>query len=305
MNEGVAGIFTYDGFNTVFLNEALGVAKRVQGESWVLGPRGISEQSEVALLALSRDVLDLYYNDYIAHYDKVLGDLDIIPMENLSHAVEVTNVLSGPTSPLVNILNAISEETKLTAERSTFKTSILESGAKEIGVEALKSSSSTQTQIYLEALLNSTSSTGGLPPVEPGAYVEGRFVWLHELVTQFDGQPSPLDELMGSLIMVYQDLNKLSFSGIAPAEIGEASATLRFLDLATRMPGPIQRWATQIASGSSGITSEGTRESINARWQAQVLPFCKQALNDRYPFQRNAQSEVGLQDFFVKKKCLN
>tara|TARA_B100000767_G_scaffold64089_1_gene60249 strand:- start:10928 stop:14500 length:3573 start_codon:yes stop_codon:yes gene_type:complete len=297
LDEGVAGIFTYDGFNTVFLNEALGVAKRVQGESWVLGPRGISEQSEVALLALSRDVLDLYYNDYIAHYDKVLGDLDIIPMENLSHAVEVTNVLSGPTSPLVNILNAISEETKLTVDRSTFKTSILESGAKEIGIEELKSSSSGQNQIRLEALLNSTSSTGGLPPDEPGAYVEGRFVWLHELVTQFDGQPSPLDELIGSLIMVYQDLNKLSFSGIVPAEIGEASATLRFLDLATRMPDPIQRWATQIASGSSGITSEGTRESINARWQAQVLPFCKQALNDRYPFQRNAQSEVGLQDF--------
>jgi len=95
LNDGIEGIFTFDGFNNVFLPEAVSVAERVQRESWVLGPRGEAEQSDAALLALSRDVLDLYYNDYIARYDSVLGDVDIVPMESLSHAVEVTNVLSA------------------------------------------------------------------------------------------------------------------------------------------------------------------------------------------------------------------
>jgi type VI secretion system protein ImpL len=83
LTEGIPGIFTYRGFNDVFLGEALGVAQRIQRESWVLGPRGEAEQSEQALLAMSRDVLDLYYNDYISRYDQVLGDVDIIPMESL------------------------------------------------------------------------------------------------------------------------------------------------------------------------------------------------------------------------------
>jgi type VI secretion system protein ImpL len=59
----------------------------------------------------------------------------------------------------------------------------------------------------------------------------------------------------------------------------------------------MQRWAAQIASGSSGITADGTRASINARWQSQVLPFCEQALANRYPFDRRAKADMSIQDF--------
>ena len=52
----------------------------------------LAAQNEAVLLKLSRDVLDLYYKDYISRYDQMLGDIDIIPLESLSHAVEVTNV---------------------------------------------------------------------------------------------------------------------------------------------------------------------------------------------------------------------
>ncbi|MFL4472368.1 ImcF-related family protein [Tateyamaria armeniaca] len=118
LNEGVEGIFTWDGFNNVFLDEALAPHSVCKAKAGCWGARGEAEQTETALVAMSRDVLDLYYTDYISRYDQILGDIDIIPMESLSHAVEVTNVLSGPTSPLVNILNAISDETKLTESRS-------------------------------------------------------------------------------------------------------------------------------------------------------------------------------------------
>ncbi|MEP4196388.1 MAG: type VI secretion system membrane subunit TssM [Aliishimia sp.] len=297
LNDGVEGIFTYEGFNNVFLDEALGVTQRIQRESWVLGPRGESEQSETALIAMSRDVLDLYYNDYISRYDKILGDIDIIPMESLSHAVEVTNVLSGPTSPLANILNAISQETKLTEDRTGVGAEGLAQGAAQIGQLELQSSLSSRSQLFLNALQSSTSTDDGPPPKAPGEYVEERFVWLHELVAQIDGQPSQLDELMGRLTEVYQELNKLSFAGGVGAGSGDASAIVRFQELANRLPGPIQRWSTQVATGSSGITADGTRSSINAKWQAQVLPFCEQALTSRYPFDRRARADVAMGDF--------
>lgn len=298
LNEGVEGIFTYNGFNTVFLDEALGVAQRIQRESWVLGPRGESEQTETALVAMSRDVLDLYYTDYISRYDKVLGDIDIIPMESLSHAVEVTNVLSGPTSPLVNILTAISEETKLTEERAGGVSGEgLAEGAKEIGALELESTLSSRSLLFLNALSAGVPQGEEAAPKKPGTFVEERFSWLHELVDEIDGQPSQLSELMGRLTEVYQELNKLSFAGGVGAAAGEATAIVRFQELANRLSGPIQRWSTQISSGSSGITADGTRASINAKWQAQVLPFCTQALENRYPFNRSAKADVSMSDF--------
>ncbi|NNE52761.1 MAG: type VI secretion system membrane subunit TssM [Sulfitobacter sp.] len=302
LSEGVEGIFTYDGFNRVFLGEALGVATRIQRESWVLGPRGEAEQTEQALVALSRDVLDLYYNDFISRYDAVLGDVDIIPLESLSHAVEVTNVLSGPTSPIVNLLEAIAEETRLTEDRSS-------GAAIGGGGEATKDLSEAadyevrravgyRTRILLEALSKSATASGGPPPKAPGAYVEERFAWLHQLTQAAEpGLPSQLDELMVLLTELYQELNKMSFSGSSSASGEGGVAIQRFQEAAARIDGPLQRWATQIGSGSSGITSDSTRSSINARWQANILPFCQQALADRYPINRRARADVAIADF--------
>ena len=300
LNEGVEGIFTYEGFNNVFLDEALGVAKRLQSESWVLGERGAAEQTETALVAMSRDVLDLYYTDYISRYDQILGDIDIIPMESLSHAVEVTNVLSGPTSPLVNILEAVASETRLTEDRSAgVNASGLQQGASDVAAMELQSSLSSRSQLLLQALASGATADGnqGPPPKKPGEFVEERFSWLHTLTEELDGQPSQLAELMARLTEVYQELNKLSFAGGVGAGAGDATAIVRFQELANRLPGPIQRWSTQISSGSSGITADGTRSSINAQWQSQVLPFCEQALSNRYPFTRGAKADVAMGDF--------
>lgn len=296
LTDGVDGIFTYNGFNEVFLGEALGVAERIQRESWVLGPRGVAEQTEQALAALSRDVLDLYYNDYIAAYDAVLGDVDIIPMESLSHAVEVTNVLSGPTSPIVNLLEAISEETRLTEDRSG-ATGALAEGATAIAERDVQTRAGFRTRMLLEALSNSATAAGEPAPKPPGSYVEDRFAWLHQLTQAPEpGLPSRLDELIGLLTELYQELNKMSFSGSSTSSEGGA-AIRRFEEAAARADGPLERWATQIASGSSGITSDNTRSGLNARWQSNILPFCEKALTDRYPFNRRARADVAIADF--------
>ncbi|MGB8622677.1 MAG: type VI secretion system membrane subunit TssM [Paracoccaceae bacterium] len=300
LSDGVEGIFTYAGFRNVFLSEALGVAKRVQRESWVLGPAGEAEQSKQALVALSRDVLDLYYNDYIERYDSILADLDIIPMESLSHAVEVTNVLSGPTSPIVNVLTAVAKETQLTKDPSMIDKDKVGDTASTLANLELRAELSTEGQVLLDAL-SSTANTGGgdSKPKPPGSYVEERFAWLQDLVARPEGQPSQLDQMMQTLTEVYQELNKLSFSGGADSGLSGSGgqAIQRFQEAAARIPGPMQRWAAQIASGSSGITADGTRSSINARWQAQVLPFCEKALDNRYPFDRRARADVAMQDF--------
>jgi type VI secretion system protein ImpL len=298
LSDGVEGIFTYDGFNDVFLDQALGVAKRVQNESWVLGERGEAEQTEQALVRVSRDVLDLYYNDFISNYDQILGDIDIVPLESLSHAVEVTNVLSGPTSPIYNILDAVAQETKLTEDRAAIATETVTTGAASIARLELESTLSARSQLFIEALRGAARDAGsGEVPKEPGEYVEDRFAWLHTMVLRTEGQSSQLDDLMGTLTAVYQELNKLSFAGGLGSSGGDTTAVLRFQEAAGRIDGPIQRWAAQITNSSLGINADGTRSSINARWQSDVLPFCVQALENRYPFDKNSKADVAIQDF--------
>ncbi|MDG1282044.1 MAG: type VI secretion system membrane subunit TssM [Pseudorhodobacter sp.] len=298
LNEGIEGIFTYKGFNEVFLGEALGVAKRIQSESWVLGARGGMEQSEAALLSLSRDVLDLYYNDYVARYEGVLSDVDIIPMESLRHAVEVTNILSGPTSPIVNLLNAIAQETQLTATKLPAGAEGVSEGVSAVADLELRSALSVQAQVFVNALRESAGSGNGSSPKAPGVYVEERFAWLHELVERRDNQPSQLDDLIRTLEEVYREMSKLSFSGVGTASADpESSALYQLTEATARLPGPMQRWTTQISTGSSGITADGNRASINAKWQSQVLPTCTQVLEGRYPFNRRSSNDVGMQDF--------
>jgi len=96
---------------------------------------------------------------------------------------------------------------------------------------------------------------------------------------------------------VYLELNRLSIRTGALDGGGGGEALLAFQEATSRLEGPLQRWASQITTGSSGITSEGTRAGIDARWKSQVLPFCEQAIAGRYPFTPNGTADVGMQDF--------
>ena len=302
LSEGIEGIYTYDGFHEVFLPEALEVASRIQNESWVLGPRGEAETTPAALGRLSRDVLNLYYNDFVSNYDQMLGDIDVVPMESTSHAVDVTNVLSGPTSPIANILRSVAEETKLTQPKGgEVNLEGAAEGATDFAQREFLSAFDARTQALLETIgAAAPTGTQGEEPAKPGQYIEDRFSWLHEMVDGVEGAPAQLDEFLQALTEVYRQLNRMSLgqsSGAVVLNQGDGGAVARLQQETGRLPGPAQRWANQVASGSSGVAAGGARSGLNAQWQAKVYPFCEKALNNRYPFNRGATADVALQDF--------
>uniref|UniRef100_UPI0035627CA3 type VI secretion system membrane subunit TssM n=1 Tax=Rhodosalinus sp. TaxID=2047741 RepID=UPI0035627CA3 len=300
LDEGVPGIFTHAGFHEVFLEEALAVAERIQRDSWVLGPESAIAQSEAALTRISRDVLDLYYNDYVKTYDQLLGDLDIVPLESLSHAVEVTNVLSGSTSPIVNILEAVAQETRLTAARAADVPAGDEAaavGETVAGSAQVTGALSPRARLFMEAM-SAGAAARGEETAQPGAYVEERFEWLHRLVASQEGAPSELDEMIGTLTEVYQQLNRMSFAdGTASGSDEELSALARFRSASARLPGPMERWSKQISVGSAGIAADGTRAGIDALWKSEVLPLCERVVGSTYPFDDRARADASIKDF--------
>ena len=299
LNDGIPGIYTKLGFDQVFLEEALTVAARIQSESWVLGDAAVEEQSETALITLSRDVLALYYTDYNLAYDQLLADIDIIPMNDLPTAVEVTNVLSGATSPIVNVLTAISEQTRLTeVAEDAVPTATDIAGAVVSGTVPGGRRLSPQSRLFLEAMMRAQTTQPGQTPAPPGAPVDAHFDWLHRLTARVDGAPSPLDQLIDILKEVYQELSNLNFAGgIASAQ--EASTALPRLQAAAGRveDGPVKRWASQITVGSKGIATEGSRAGINEAWQQTVLPLCQRVTTNTYPFAANSTADASLAEF--------
>jgi type VI secretion system protein ImpL len=301
LNDGIKGIYTYRGFNDVFLEQALGVATRIQRESWVLGAAGQQEQSEAVLLAMSRDVLDLYYNDFVLEYDTLMGELDIIPMNDLANAVEITNVLSGATSPIANVLEGIAQETKLTEDRSGgdgAAAATVAANAGTVGSLVSRRGLSVKSRLFLDAMMSAQKSETGKAAKAPGQFVEDHFAWLHQLTAGANGQPSQLDEIVGILKDVYQDLSNLNFAGGVGNPQDSSTALPRFQAAAGRITnGPIKRWGSQITVGSSGITTESNRAGINARWQESVLPMCERVTTNTYPFARRSKTDAGLTEF--------
>jgi type VI secretion system protein ImpL len=301
LSVGVDGVYTHAGFHEYFLPEVLVVAERIQQESQILGPANAANSSPQALAAISRDVLDLYENDYVNQYDKLLADIDIIPMESLGQATDVINILSGPTSPIRNILEAVSKETKLTelpgdqalAENAS-------STATGFVQDEITSALDAQSQALFAAIGSVVTNTGEEPAqAQPGQFVESRFSDLHELADGFEGGPSQLDNVIATMTDVYDELNRLSLGqNLGTAIVGGGNnAAARLQAEIGRLPSPMQRWASQVASASSGAAVGGARTELNAKWQAQVLPFCERAIDGRYPFDRQAISDVALQDF--------
>ncbi len=297
--EGVAGIYTYDGFHNVFFPAVGDVAERVQNDSWVLGERA-PEMTEIALARLARDVLQVYYADYIRAWESVLGDLDVIPIGSMAQATEIINLISGPNSPLVNLVQSAAEETQLAESRLDLSLTEGVEGAAEIGQDVILSGLSVRTQQLLGVLSAATPIPGQQPEnaPKPGQPVQDRFAWLHNFVFPAkEGLPSPMDEMVLSMSEVYNELARVGVAGFGATAAGGGAAD-RLLIESERMPtGPIKRIAQQVANGAKGAAMGGMRSQINAQWQAQVAPLCRQALANRYPFNRKASADVALADF--------
>ncbi|MBA83177.1 type VI secretion system membrane subunit TssM [Thalassobius sp. S69A] len=298
LSAGVEGVYTHAGFYDYVLPEILIAAERVQSDAQILGPAA-GDGSAVSLALLSRDVLALYENDYVTRYDDLLADIDILPMASLAQATDVINILSGPVSPLRNILEEVSKQTRLAQPPAAdVATNATADRAQKLAIDQVVSNFGTDVEILFGTFQESLAQIPGQDPVQPGQFVEARFQSLHRLTDRSSGQ-SELDRAILLMTDVYDELNRLSLGqNLSSAVVGGANnASARLQAEIGRMPAPLERWATQVVAASAGAAVGGVRNELNAKWKSEVLPFCQQAIEGRYPFNRQARADVALQDF--------
>uniref|UniRef100_UPI001F00EA16 type VI secretion system membrane subunit TssM n=1 Tax=Falsiroseomonas oryziterrae TaxID=2911368 RepID=UPI001F00EA16 len=113
LTEGIPGFYTVEGFHRVLLPSLPNAAREVASESWVLGQRSEIDPRSPAVQNLERDVVALYVNDYVRHWDALLNDLNVVPLRALPQAVQDLFILGAPQSPMRDLLVAISRQLTL------------------------------------------------------------------------------------------------------------------------------------------------------------------------------------------------
>jgi len=285
LSEGVPGFYTSAGHHR-FTQANQEQLKELVTESWVWGPQAQGFSRPEQLQQLSEQVHRLYLRDYTQSWETLLADIDIRSPTNLSEAVAITNVLSGADSPLLNLLRAVDREISLEQRASEEQ-------------ELVKKTTDKLTEQAISKAPALDQGTGaGATPAKPVTAVEERFASLHRLV-----QSQGLDAVRSLLNELFVYLNAIAGAAdqggaVLNAAKNQASGVISKLQLeASRQPSPLNRWLQMLAEDSSRLILGGVRDQLNTIWTAEVLPFCRQGIENRYPLVRSSPSEITLEDF--------
>jgi type VI secretion system protein ImpL len=121
--------------------------------------------------------------------------------------------------------------------------------------------------------------------------IDGHFQPLHDFVAGAAAGQSQLDDTMKQLAQAAAEIG----AG-APAAPGGGTMA-RLGQQASRLPPPLGGILAKVTGTSTGIAAGASRKSIQDIYASTVLPFCKQAIDGRYPFARASTVDVGLSDF--------
>ncbi|SNS92216.1 MULTISPECIES: type VI secretion system membrane subunit TssM [unclassified Azospirillum] len=285
LSNGVPGFYTRAGFREVFLNGLSGAAGDVAKDSWVINGQPTADLRDGKL---ERDILQLYLNDYIAQWNGVLGDIALAPMLSLDDAMRVTAALSGPGSPLKNLLTAISAETTLTGD----------DGGVPPGLKAAATVAAGNLPIPAAA---SGLRALDLPSAgQPGKPVDDHFKGLHDFVNNKTSVAGGnLDDVLRVIGDLYLQLSRLKGGALTRDVMGTQGATPaeQLAAAAARAPGSVGQLLEQVGRSGSSATMSNARSDLGRLWNASVRRHCEQATGRRYPFNRRSDADTPLRDF--------
>ncbi len=289
LNQGVPALFTYDGYHRGFARQSNRLIAAAAEDSWILGPDARLKPGSEAARRLFEEVRDRYLRDYVAAWSELLEDLDLVAVRDLQHASEVARILSDPTdSPLRRLLIAAALQTELD-RKPTSETP--PARGKEGGPEGFRE----RVERYFGEDAPTTATAEA-----PEAYVTRRFAWLHTLVRANAQGQAPIDGILTSLGKLQLHLASVAAavsSGRGQLVAGETAEIQEAKTLASHLPAPLNGWVGTLAQDSANLSAGGVRAQLNNIWTAEVLPFCREAINDRYPFSRGSDRETTLYDF--------
>ncbi|MDR9751375.1 type VI secretion system membrane subunit TssM [Pseudomonas sp. SZMC_28357] len=282
LSQGVSGVFSVAGYRELVARSGSAVAEMAK-DNWVLGREEKTSAADTE--AMQQAVLGLYYAEYIRQWDALLGDVQLVPLTGLDQAALVSGALAANDSPLRAFLQLASRET-------TLEGALKPAADKDANPQVRKSFDDARKK--LETALG--SNDGSERPLDTsGNPVDPHFAPLHSLVNS--PAPGPLDEASAMLkdAAQYFDGAEAARRSGSPAPSGEVLTRVK--RAATTLPAPISAVLRDVDSSGGALTLGNERERLNALWNSVGAPFCRAAIDGRYPVVRNASRDITADDF--------
>ena len=282
----IPGLFTYDGFWSFFIHNVGTAAEAALEEKWLIVDEAEPNRDE--LVRIRREILDIYYDEYIRRWNELLEDLRFTALGTPEQAAEVLNFLSSNRSPFRLVLQAVARETSLSKEPA--EDSALLAEAKRLGERALLRQGPKTGRLILAGSEDVGTGQGLDGAGDP---VEEAFAPLHDFVGTGDGE-SELDAVMASLEELYRDVQDLADQrGADISVLATTPAASRLSQDAKRAPLGISDMLDALLTQASAATSSGVRAAIDSVWKNSVYPLCRSAIHGKYPFGTGDEVAIG------------
>ncbi|WP_050756098.1 type VI secretion system membrane subunit TssM [Nitrococcus mobilis] len=280
-SDPVPALYTHGGFEEITGGVDEQLVTGFLSDDWVLGGGGLPS-GPTARFRLAADFLREYEQEYIAYWDSLLKDLEIVPLVSVQQAKAVLSTISGPTSPLKQLLQTIDAQTHFPEPQPK---------------------KAEQGGRFSRLLGMAEQARASVARPRPGKRISQHFQSLHRLVAVGDGGAPPIDQIIGVLGELYTQLDAMG-SGVGnkdPLVIlsrsGGQDALRRLRMEAQRQPEPLGRLLSQLAGKGQQMALHSLRSELNQAYRNNVLPECRELVEERYPFDESSSVDIPLSDF--------
>ncbi|SEA47094.1 type VI secretion system membrane subunit TssM [Rubrimonas cliftonensis] len=280
----IPGIFTYEGFWSVFAQNADAAVDAELDEGWVLAEDPDAAQpSRADIIRTRQEIREIYDEAFIAQWDDMLNDLRITPFTDAGHASRVLSLLSSRQSPLRRVLQGAGKQTDLAAAPE--EGSPLLANAATIGFKKYGSKLGLAGKI-------AASSGGGAEAPREGAPVSAAFATLRDFIGTAE-TGSQLETVLLRLNELRQVVDGMvSGRGSLSDLANDATAEQLRFDV-SQAPPAVKRIFDEMLEQADATLAEGLYAALNEEWRSTVAPVCRQRLGGRYPFGGGAEAPPG------------
>lgn len=303
----VPRFFTTDGWKEFVHPNATSMSEASLSDSWVTGDFGGATLDDKQFREFQRAIGEHYMQDYIATWRTVLNGVDIVQFQSIDQAVEFLELVSGPGSPLLSLLNLVSSETTLPIPEPAATPT--KDGALKLPGKAGKVQKAAGKAADVVGTLMGKEEEA--PPPPPGHLdaiptLSSYFAQIKGLTKAEGGGPSYMDNVGKALADVHSFTRQIVESpapDVAAFEVVRARATgkgdnpiVRLRILANSAPAPVQGWLRAIADRTWAEIVFFARVHLDNLWSAEIYGPWTDKLAGRFPLDPSSSKDASIQD---------
>ncbi|MBL4630197.1 MAG: type VI secretion system membrane subunit TssM [Paraglaciecola sp.] len=264
----ISHFFTPEVFTQVLSKEIADYLDQLETETWILGEGNVINKG-----VLSSKLEKSYARDYVNNWQQLLQSVSVKQTTNMAALDSALKLASGLDSPLFQLLDSVSQATKL--------------------VEISSGSKLTSLSAKADRIMNKVNRVNNLRSTDTPEYlITSQFSKLHELLSK--EQKTVVMQKMSAIV---SDISVALNFDLMNEEVSANDNILKPLQaFSYSQPAPLNRWGAQMVTSVKTIRNQTHRLKIERLWQQSVLAKCNDTINYKYPFERSAKTDAGLRD---------